>query len=68
MSIGFAIEAQNLKKSFDELQAVKGVNFRAEKGEILSLLGPNGAGKSTTMTSNPIHRTTVLYQSLYQFN
>jgi ABC-2 type transport system ATP-binding protein len=50
MNNGFAIEAQNLKKSFGDLQAVKGVNFRAEKGEILSLLGPNGAGKSTTIS------------------
>ena len=32
MSNGFAIEAQNLKKSFGELQAVKGVTFHAEKG------------------------------------
>ena len=50
MNNGFAIEAQGLKKSFGELQAVKGVNFRAAKGEILSLLGPNGAGKSTTIS------------------
>jgi ABC-2 type transport system ATP-binding protein len=50
MNNGYAIEVQNLKKSFGELQAVKGVNFRAEKGEILSLLGPNGAGKSTTIS------------------
>jgi ABC-2 type transport system ATP-binding protein len=50
MNNGFAIEAQNLKKSFGELQAVKGVTFRAERGEILSLLGPNGAGKSTTIS------------------
>jgi len=50
MNNGFAIEAQNLKKSFGELQAVQGVSFRAEKGEILSLLGPNGAGKSTTIS------------------
>src|SRR5512143_3139890 len=49
MSSGFAIEAQNLQKSFGNLQAVKGVSFRAQKGEILSLLGPNGAGKSTTI-------------------
>ena len=49
MSNGFAIEAQNLKKSFGDLQAVKGVNFHAEKGEILSLLGPNGAGKTTAI-------------------
>ncbi len=50
MNNGFAIEAQSLKKSFGDLQAVKGVNFHAEKGEILSLLGPNGAGKSTTIS------------------
>jgi ABC-2 type transport system ATP-binding protein len=50
MNNGFAIEAQGLKKSFGDLQAVKGVNFRAGKGEILSLLGPNGAGKSTTIS------------------
>jgi ABC-type Fe3+/spermidine/putrescine transport system ATPase subunit len=40
MTTGFAIEAQNLQKSFGALQAVKGVSFRAAKGEILSLLGP----------------------------
>ncbi len=45
-----AIEVKNLKKSFGELQAVQGVSFAAEKGEILSLLGPNGAGKSTTIS------------------
>ncbi len=45
-----AIEVQNLKKHFGDLQAVKGVSFRAEQGEILSLLGPNGAGKSTTIS------------------
>ncbi len=50
MNNGFAIEAQGLKKSFGDLQAVKGASFHAEKGEILSLLGPNGAGKSTTIS------------------
>jgi ABC-2 type transport system ATP-binding protein len=45
-----AIEVNNLKKSFGELQAVNGVEFSAEQGEILSLLGPNGAGKSTTIS------------------
>jgi ABC-2 type transport system ATP-binding protein len=45
-----AIEVRNLKKSFGKLQAVQGVEFVAEKGEILSLLGPNGAGKSTTIS------------------
>ena len=45
-----AIEVKNLKKSFGDLQAVQGVEFCAQKGEILSLLGPNGAGKSTTIS------------------
>jgi ABC-2 type transport system ATP-binding protein len=50
MNNGYAIEVHNLKKNFGELQAVKGVTFCAEHGEILSLLGPNGAGKSTTIS------------------
>lgn len=45
-----AIDVQSLYKSFGALQAVRGVKFSAEKGEILSLLGPNGAGKSTTIS------------------
>jgi ABC-2 type transport system ATP-binding protein len=45
-----AIEVKHLKKSFDALQAVRGVDFAAEEGEILSLLGPNGAGKSTIIS------------------
>ena len=45
-----AIEVKNLKKSFGDFQAVQGVDFIAQKGEILSLLGPNGAGKSTTIS------------------
>ncbi|MCH6256453.1 ABC transporter ATP-binding protein [Puniceicoccaceae bacterium K14] len=43
------VEVDNLKKSYGSLQAVKGVSFTIEKGEILGFLGPNGAGKSTTM-------------------
>jgi ABC-2 type transport system ATP-binding protein len=45
-----AIEVQNLKKNFGQLQAVRDVSFVAEAGEVLSLLGPNGAGKSTTIS------------------
>ena len=45
-----AIEVQNLHKAFGDRQAVQGVNFTVEKGEIFSLLGPNGAGKTTTIS------------------
>jgi len=43
------LNVSNLKKSFGPFQAVKGVSFTVEKGEVLGFLGPNGAGKSTTM-------------------
>ena len=41
--------AQDLKKSYGEFQAVKGVDFEVYRGECFGFLGPNGAGKTTTM-------------------
>ena len=43
------LEVKNLKKRFGDFEAVKGVSFSVQKGEVLGFLGPNGAGKSTTM-------------------
>ena len=43
------IEVKGLRKAFGPIQAVDGVAFSAQKGDILGFLGPNGAGKSTTM-------------------
>jgi ABC-2 type transport system ATP-binding protein len=43
------IEIFNLTKSFGALQAVKGISFSVETGEVFGLLGPNGAGKTTTI-------------------
>jgi ABC-2 type transport system ATP-binding protein len=43
------VDVQNLVKSFGKHEAVKGVSFTLDKGEIFGLLGPNGAGKSTTI-------------------
>lgn len=43
------IEVRDLKKSFGAIQALRGVSFRAEDGQITGLLGPNGAGKTTTL-------------------
>ncbi|MBK8616604.1 MAG: ATP-binding cassette domain-containing protein [Anaerolineales bacterium] len=44
------LEVQNLVKSYGDFQAVKGISFNIEEGEIFSLLGPNGAGKTTTIS------------------
>ena len=43
------ITVENLKKSFGEVEAVRGVSFTAKDGCITGLLGPNGAGKTTTL-------------------
>ena len=43
------LEAKDLYKNFGSIQAVNGITFKADKGEVLGFLGPNGAGKTTTM-------------------
>lgn len=43
------LEVTDLRKSYKEKEAVKGINFEVHAGEILCILGPNGAGKSTTI-------------------
>lgn len=42
-----AIQFQEVKKNYDQLQALKGISFEIEQGSFFGLLGPNGAGKST---------------------
>ena len=43
------IQVENLIKRYAGGEAVRGITFSVEKGEVVGFLGPNGAGKSTTM-------------------
>jgi len=43
------IEVRGLRKSYDDFEAVKGIDLHVDRGEVFALLGPNGAGKTTTV-------------------
>jgi ABC-2 type transport system ATP-binding protein len=43
------IEVSDLRKSYGNVDAVRGISFSVERGEVFGLLGPNGAGKTTTV-------------------
>ena len=59
------LTTKDLKKSYGDFEAVKGISFSVLRGEIFSLLGPNGAGKTTTISMlscllNPTGGTAVI--------
>jgi len=43
------VEVKNLVKNYGKAEAVRGISFSVEKGEIFGLIGPNAAGKTTTL-------------------
>ena len=49
MSVGVAIEAIGLEKSYGPTRALSGLDLVVEEGTILGVLGPNGAGKTTAV-------------------
>jgi ABC-2 type transport system ATP-binding protein len=57
------VKVENLHKSYDGREVVKGISFEVQKGETFGILGPNGAGKTTTLemieTLRPIDKGMV---------
>lgn len=49
MAAPYAIELNNISKSFGSIAANRNINLRVREGEILALLGENGSGKTTLM-------------------
>src|SRR6266850_1121335 len=43
------LQVENLVKHYGDVQAVRGLSFTVDEGEVFGLLGPNGAGKTTTV-------------------
>ncbi|MFF0491436.1 ATP-binding cassette domain-containing protein [Nocardia sp. NPDC004068] len=44
-----AVAVSEVRKSFGDVHALRGISFTAERGSVLGILGPNGAGKTTTV-------------------
>ena len=44
------VEARGLVKRYGEREALRGVDFAAEPGELVAVIGPNGAGKTTLLS------------------
>jgi ABC-2 type transport system ATP-binding protein len=44
-----AIVVEGLKKSYGDVEAVRGISFTVDEGQVFAFLGPNGAGKTTTV-------------------
>src|SRR5437588_8040842 len=49
MHHSMAVTVKELRKSYGDFEAVKGIDFEVRTGEVFGLLGPNGAGKTTTI-------------------
>src|SRR5262249_50303399 len=46
---GISVEVRGLRKSFNDQEVLKGIDFRVEPGEIFVIMGPSGSGKSVLL-------------------
>ena len=52
-----AVSVKDLRKTYGSHEAVRGIDFEIQAGEVFGLLGPNGAGKTTTVEILEGYRT-----------
>ena len=55
------IKAENLRKSFGELEVLKGINAEIYRGDVVVVIGPSGSGKSTFLRT--LNLICLLYNS-----
>ncbi|GAA1232019.1 MULTISPECIES: ABC transporter ATP-binding protein [Janibacter] len=60
------LEVKDLKVAYGKIQAVKGISFTVDEGDVVSLIGTNGAGKTTTLRTISGLLRPVAGQILYQ--